>query len=657
MTTASYSVDIDVGGTFTDCFVARADAYRTAKSLTTPYDLTECVTAAVESGGAAFGEDIHAILRKTSVFRLSTTLGTNTVLQRRGSQVAMLVSRADTDHASYKDLEALIPSEFVMPLSGRMSRDGEEIEPLDREEILNAVRTLVGRGARIIVVSLTNSHMNPRHEREVRAIVEQRYPRHYLRAVPLQLGSQVSDHVDDELRLNTAALNAYIHGEVASSLYKVESRLRELGLAHPLLVVRGSGECSRVAKTVAVETFNSGPAAAAFGAASLTNGMTHRPVVTFDMGGTSLDIAIIRSKRPRRNDSPHVGGVRVGIPLIEVESIGAGGGSIASIEQGQLKVGPDSAGAIPGPASFGKGGDRPTVTDANVAAGFIDPEFFLGGRMKLDATKAAEAIKRDIAEPMGLSVADAAFAIRDAAENEAAHEIAHRLSSELADGGEGAAVFACGGAGGLHACATAELVGIRSVTMFPFGSVFSAFGSSTTDVVHTYHQRVKDRGEISGVIGLLFERAARDMTAEGFRPEEFSARYLIRAYGPDNLGADVAEGSVDHEGDLDAQALVDDVQDGSSYLVEVRATAEVFHWRPDPGSAEEHAASPTAWREVNWVAGEKAISTPVFRIDVLHPGSLVQGPAIIEADDTNLVIPHLWGARVDNVGNVVAERH
>ena len=655
-TKQTHSIDVDVGGTFTDgFFTVSGGAYRTAKALTTPYDLTECVLAVVEAGAAAFDQDISSFLRATSVFRLSTTLGTNTLLQLRGARVGLLVSRgADETAIKQAGLMSIVAPELLIPIKGKVGDDGGVIEPLDQVEILAAVRTLIGGGARTIVVSLQNAHINPQHEREVRAIVEQRYPRHYLRAVPLQLGSNVSDHLDDQVRLNTAALNAYLHDEVAGSLYKVENRLRALGLSRPLLVVRGSGECARIAKTVAVETLNSGPVAAAFGAGSLSQILGGELAVTFDMGGTSLDVAVIGREGPKRINSPTVAGLELGIPMIEVESIGAGGGSVAAVLDGVLRVGPESVGSSPGPASFAKGGSLATVTDADVVLGLIDPDFFLGGRMKLDAGRAETAIDSNVASRLEISIADAACAIRETIETEMAAELRQRLSTQSASLRDRATLLACGGAGGLHACAAAALAGIRSVAMFPYGPVFSAFGSSTMDVVHSYRQRGTAATAIE-IIDSLLERVTLDMAAEGIRPDEFSVHYTICADEADSVERALAHGLIEPGSSASDLRMTDAVGEAKALTVELQASAGIFHWQPQSAPGQRHQPETKAWRQVKWAAGEEPSRTPVFRLESLRPGGVVQGPAIIEASDTNLVVPINWQAEVDDFGNVIAK--
>ena len=456
-----YSIDIDVGGTFTDGFFSDGKAVKTAKVLTTPHDVTEGFIDCVRYGSTLFDVPLDQFLRRTSVARLSTTIGTNLLVQRKGSRIGLLVT-AGFEKARYEEHEAaatpgrdLIAADMVLPVQESIDEHGDVVTAPQQDAVLEAVRTLVGRGAQIIVVSLRNAWRNAANEQFIRDTIRARYPVHYLRSVPVQLATDVVHDRDDHARTNSALLNAYVHAEMARILFRAEDKLRDAGYNRPLLIAHSSGGSARVAKTIALNTLHSGPALAVKGAAVLSEQLGLDRVVSGDMGGTSFDIGIVVDRQAARERYPFVEDLRVATPMIAVDSIGIGGGSIASVEGGELRVGPQSAGSAPGPACYGKGGAEPTVTDANLVLGLIDPRYFLGGRMKLDVEAARRAIQRRIATKLGISVELAAHEIRRRAERTMSEAIVSRLGSDENSQQE-TALFSAGGAASLHACEIAN---------------------------------------------------------------------------------------------------------------------------------------------------------------------------------------------------------
>src|SRR5262245_14463731 len=384
-----YSLDVDIGGTFNDGFFTNGEEVKIAKVLTTPHDVTEGFLNCIRLGSELFDVPLDAFLRRTAVARLSTTIGTNLLVQQKGAHIGLIVT-AGAESSLYADGTAaavgkLVKPDMVAGIAEAVDDAGEVRMVADKEEVLARVRDLIGLGAQIVVVSLRNAWRNADNERAVRQFVRERYPVHYLRSVPVQLAVEVAHDRDDHARTNSALLNAYIHAEMARVLFRAEDRLRDCGYERPLLVVHANGGNARVAKTVALNTLHSGPAVAVRGAAVLAKRLALDQVVSTDMGGTSFDVGLISGGVARIEKTPHVDDVPIATPVIQVNSIGLGGGSIAAVENGALKVGPESAGSAPGPVCYAKGGSSPTVTDANVVLGFLDPDFFLGGRIKLDA--------------------------------------------------------------------------------------------------------------------------------------------------------------------------------------------------------------------------------------------------------------------------------
>jgi N-methylhydantoinase A/oxoprolinase/acetone carboxylase beta subunit len=593
-----YTADFDIGGTFTDGFFTCGAEIRTAKVLTTPHDLTECFINCMGEGAAGFGVPLAQFLRQCSVVRLSTTLGTNTLIQRRGPAVGLLVAKGQENRLYGSGPAALLSLCLKPELVVGVGADPQ------RDEVLAALRSLVHAGARIIAVSLPGEEA----ERRIRDIMRDRYPPHYMRSIPLQLSHEVSVSDDPHARTNTVVVNAYLHGELARGLFRAEDLARDEGLARPLLVVHAGGGCARVAKTVAVDTLSSGPAVAVSGAAALAKLLGLPRVITADMGGTSLDIAVLDGRGLPFEETPSVAGVRLAVPMIHTESIGAGGGSIAKAVNGRVAVGPDSAGSVPGPACYDKGGMEPTVTDANLLLGLVDGDRFLGGRMRLSTKRAEDAVKRRLARPLGREVTDLAAEIRRRVNEGMADCIRERVAEPKLF-----TMFAFGGGGPLHACGIAELVGIRRVVGFPFGSVFSAFGSSTVDIRHRY--RGQDEEE-------LRRQAILDMRGEGFAASD---------------------------------VVFDQRRDSGLAVLEARAA--IPHWFPQASEiGKRDLPRSRSSRSVLWETRPGAVETAIFRLEDLMPGNEVQGPAIIEADHTSYAVYPSWMGRIDAFGNVVMER-
>ncbi|MBM3485212.1 MAG: hydantoinase/oxoprolinase family protein [Alphaproteobacteria bacterium] len=654
-----YSIDIDIGGTFTDGFFTDGKDVRMEKVLSTPHDITECFMNCVAAGSNAFGLDLAEFLRRSSVARVSTTVGTNLIVQRSGPRLGLIVTTGHEQDlygtGKAPMLDHFVRQDMVFGISESVDDKGDVVRPLDTDALLAAVRELVHAGARMIVISFRNAWRNAANEHAARTAIRARYPIHYLRSVPLQLGTDIAHVGDDHSRTNSALLNAYIHSEMARTLYRAEDKIRSAGFRNPLLIVHSNGGNARVAKTIALNTLHSGPAVAARGAAELAGLLKLKKVVTADMGGTSFDMAVIDSGDVRYEGEPEIDGVRIAVPMISVDSLGAGGGSIARANDGKLTVGPDSAGSAPGPASYAKGGVEPTVTDANVVLGFIDPNYFLGGRMTLDRAAAERAIERRVARRLGISVPEAAFDIRAEINRAMGEEMRLRLR-EQGHKPSGFAMFAFGGGGPLHGCAIADHVGIRRIVAFPFGSVFSAYGGSTTSVQHHYAKTVNlttgGVAEIDAVLAALRDQAERDMVGEGFALSDI--HYAA--------GVEVVVGAKRAWHDKSGKRVrAKDILAGAgrrASIEQIRLTArcDVPHWNPAAVRklAKGRPAAKTR-RPIGWERG-RVTDTPIYDRDRLSPGHVVEGPALVEGPDTAYAVAPGWRLEVDPFGSLVMIR-
>ena len=461
----SYSVGIDMGGTFTDGYFSDGEQVMIAKVPTTHFDLTRSVMACLAGGAEAFDVSLERFLGDIGLFRLATTVGTNAVVTGTGDPVGLMVE-AGAEKSLYGPSEpAPALGVFVRP---------DHVVGVDPDaaaaEVLALCRDLVQQGVRQTVVSLRGPHRDA--ETGLRELVRDRYPVHYLRSMPLTMGWETADVDDDGLRTNTAVLNAYLSRPMAKLLYRTEGILQQAGLAVPLMAARSDGTFSRMPRTTAISTYSSGPAAGLGLAAVLARRHGDSAVIAFDMGGTTLDLGLVRDGAHDVNPEPEIRGVPVSLPVPGIVSVGLGGSSIASADSsGTVTVGPASAGAVPGPAAFGRGGTQPTLTDADMELGLLADGLVLPGNIVLDADRASAAL----APLAGGDATAAAQLVHEAAHSTAAASLKDLLSGSGVDPAD-ATLYAFGGAGGLHAGPVADLVGISRVRSFAAGGVFSARG-------------------------------------------------------------------------------------------------------------------------------------------------------------------------------------
>lgn len=672
MSARRFTIDIDIGSTCTDGFFTDGKEFRLAKVLTTPHDLAECTITCIAAGAEQFGLDLASFLRDAIVTRLSSTLGTNLVVQRSGTRLGLLVTEGN-QHSLYGTtspatiLDQFVPASMVLGVDEEIDNGGRIHREPPRDQVLARVRSLLDLGARIVVVSLRNAWRNPHNENLVRSYVHERYPAQYLRSVPVQIGTEVVHAADDHARTNSAVLNAYIHPPMARSLYRIEDRLRDNGHTRPLLVVHAHGGSGRIAKTVALHTLSSGPAVAVCGAAQLCEQLGISRALTIDMGGTSLDAALVTNHQFHLQRDAGFGGVRLATPMIAVDSIAAGGSTVARVDDGRLRVGPESRGIAPGPACYGRGGTDATVTDVNLALGYLDPDYFLGGTLKLDRSRAERAIQRNLAGPLKLDPTAAALAVRDKLTDIMGASL---LATLKRAGGspEAFTMFVLGGCGALHACALAERIGIKTLLAFPYSSVFSAFGASTTDVQHFYSRTLSISREPEALerntseIDALILHAIRDMEVEGFGGERVSATlYALNAHDTSEptlvARCRLAEASGRRWSDPLIAASGTDPKQPLTVEVRLVAVAQVPHWK-DFGSANDavvvYRPPVKGERHVHWNARGPQ-STPIFDSTSLAPGVAIEGPGIVESPITNYVIAPGWRFTVDGRNSYLFE--
>src|SRR6185312_2761208 len=408
-----------------------------------------------------------------------------------------------------------------------------------------AVRELLERGVRLLVVSFANANLNQANELRARELIGRSYPRHYLGAVPLLIASRVSLADDDYGRTACAVVNAYLHPNLVRSLYRAEDRTRERGLVRPLLIVNSDGATSRVAKTRAIDTYDSGPSAGVLGASYVARALAAGHVVTFDVGGTTSDVAYVSDAEVPTEEHTEVGEVRIPHPAVNLTSFGIGGGSIIAVDaDGEIRVGPESAGASPGPVCFGLGGQALTPTDVWLLLGYLQPGEFLGGRRRLDVSPAETAVV-ELARQLQTTSEGALLQAKDAIRRTLSEHLlrwSERHPGLTSSPPPDRWLFSYGGGGGLLCTDAADILGIRNVVVFPNSSVFSAFGAGLLPIAHSY-ETIVPAGAASGAVAAaatrLADNARRDLRAEGVR-ELDHVRATVRLGADDPLEQSLA---------------------------------------------------------------------------------------------------------------------
>ena len=644
-----YTVGIDTGGTFTDAFISWESGFATVKVETTPHDLTVCFDDAVTASAQAVGLEYDELLALTDVIRFSSTIATNTVLTGTGPKLGLLVtrgSRQDLYGAAREELFRLIRPHMIAEVDEEMAADGTVSKGPNVDDVNQVVRQLLERGARILVISLAHASANPSNERAVKAAIDESYPRHYLGAVPVLLSTEVSSSAHDAARTASAVVNAYVHKKLATSLYRAEDQIRAHGFRRPLLVVTTDGGVTRVAKTRALSTYQSGPTSGIYASARLCEATGIEAALTADVGGTSTDLGLIVGGRPVRRQQIDVGGIPVLQRSVELTSLGVGGGSLARVVEGRVSVGPESAGATPGPCCFGLGGREPTPTDAWLVLGYLDPDFYLGGRKRLDRRVAVAAIQEQIAKPLGISLDDAALAIKEAAEESVAagieaminrDEVREQLGGKQ---GQELAVVAYGGGGGILIPGVARRLGLSRVVLSRFSPVFSAFGVSSFDVRHTYEARMELNGKCLGaVLDSLAGAARADMRGEGFAEDETELNVCIST----DEGRLVLD-----EASLDA-SMQADLPSGPPFVVTLTAVCPVAKASLPKEDEGKRVAMRKGTRRIVLTEGPSDVE--VFARENLGKGSRIKGPALIEAADTTYLIPPGIKCTIDVFGS------
>jgi N-methylhydantoinase A/oxoprolinase/acetone carboxylase beta subunit len=662
-----------------------------------------CFMNVIEEVALEAGLDLEALLPRLDVVRYSTTVAMNRLIERRGPRVGLIATEGHEDAvligrgaqwtdgtrlaerrnlALQRKPAPLIPRTMIVGVKERIDSTGQVLRPLDEDDVRRKLRVLMDRGARSIVVSLLWSFANPAHEQRVKEIVREEYKEYHIGYLPVVLSSQVVPKLGEYERTMTAVLDAYLQRSMQLELSAMWDRLRELGYRGSFLMIHNSGGSGEVFKTTASRTYNGGPVSGLMGSYHLATSLGYRNVVAGDMGGTSFDIGLVVDQSVRNYEfRPIIDRWMVGITMLQTLSIGAGGGSIAWINHdlgGQLNVGPRSAGSDPGPACYDHGGREPTVTDADVVLGYINPDTYYGGRMPLNRAKAERAIGERIARPLGVGVEEAAGLIRrivDQNMNSAIRREIHLRGYHPED----FILFAFGGAGPTHV--SGFLGDLAGAVIFQTAPVFCALGSSIMDVVHVYEtsrrmiimapisqELTTEYATFNAVVDQLIGQAEIDLKAEGLPVDgaEFSLE-LDMLYGGQVNVKRTACPVLHLRGPEDVRALYEAFErefseafsplvvnkPGGVYLDNFVLKVSIPTPKPAPPELPLQGADASAaltrkrqawWPDQGWT------DTSIYDADALRPGHRLEGPAIVEAPLTTVVIPPRMRYTIDRHG-------
>jgi N-methylhydantoinase A len=680
-----YRLGVDAGGTFTD-FVLADDRgeVRLFKTASTPDDPTRAIGAGLALIAEATGETPEQIVSQCDLCINGTTVGLNALIQHKGAKVGLLCTEGHEDSieirlghkedghrydADYPPARMLVPRYLRRGVKERVLSDGTVRTPLDEASVRAACALFRKQGVEAVAVSFLWSVLTPDHERRAAEIVREELP-----DVFLAVGSEIYPQVREYTRTSTTVTNAYLGPIMKGYVEAIDRYFRELGAKYPVRYFQSNGGLAigEAMSDRAVYAINSGPASAPTAGLYVAEPFGIRDVITVDMGGTSFDITLVRDGNANVNKNIDFLRYRIGVPMIQVETLGAGGGSIAWIDDmGLLQVGPQSAGAQPGPACYGRGGEEPTVTDANLVLGYVNPSALLGGRMELDRDKAYTAIEERIAKPLGISVERAAYGIFTIVNNNMVNGI-RRVSVERGYDPRDFSLVAAGGAGAAHITALAREMGIGSVLVPKLASGLCAFGQIISDVKYNYMASAPLRLDNAEAYAQINEKFAeieaegiRHLEADGFAREQIvirrslDMRYVgqVHECTVEIANFDIEEGTVDAV----RQAFHDRHRQLYTYA-EPHSTIEVVNIestlygrvdKPKPpriaaGGGVEAAVKTR--RPMIFSADGAQVEAPVYDGGKLGAGDLVPGPAVIEEETTTIVIEPGWHAELEVSG-------
>ena len=692
----SYLVGIDIGGTFTDCaIVDGAGKLLTTKVPSTPQDFARGMLDALGAGAEALGLSLERFCREIRFLSHGTTVGTNTIIQKKGAKVGLITTRGHEDAIHImrgsrgyggRDIRKvvhfpetskpapIVPKKLIRGVSERVDCFGEVVVELNEKEAETAIRELLDAGVEAIAICFLWSFRNPAHELRVKRMVQS-----LSKDVFVTCSVDIAPKWGEYERVTATALNAYLGPVMSRYLFKINESVKSLGYRHGLQITQCGGGTVPVERAgeAPLLTLDSGPVSGVTASTFLGAAMGEKNVITTDMGGTSFDVSIIHDGKPAYSFISNTDQYEYFLPKVDLQAIGAGGGSLvrANADARTMSVGPESAGAFPGPVCYGRGGTVPTVTDAQLVLGYLDPQNFAGGRMKLDRKAAFESLEK-ISSQIGMTPVECAAGICRIVELQMA-DVIRKVTVEKGFDPRDFVLFAFGGAGPAHAGIFARELGVRKVVIpqAKAASTWCAFGAAAADVLHIFeHTEIMatpvPAARVNKILSLLEDNAKAVMAGEGIAAgrQRFEFSLDVRHKGQIN----------EVEVVLDAPGLKSDYEDtlrkrfvaryeqlygrGSALagaqleIVVCRLRARALTPRPKLVASKKSSRAIPAKavrkkRSIHWPDLKKPVSTPVFDGDRLVAGNRIAGPAIVETADTTVVVHPRQTLSLDRLGN------
>ncbi len=684
----SYKIGIDVGGTFTDLYLWSPDGeLQSHKTLSTPKDPSVGVLTGIEQLGETKGLSLAQFAPQLGTIVHGTTVTTNATLTRGGAKTGLLTTRGVRDalemrrgvreeqyNNRFTNVEPLVSRALRCGIGGRLDSTGAELEALSEKEVLEALEFFEAEGVEAIAICFMNSFANPAHEAAAAELVRKQMPDAYL-----SVSSQLLPTVRFYNRISTTVLNAYVGPILENYLSSLTGRLADAGFDGVLHVMQSNGGVAppEVARERPATTLLSGPAGGPGAAVACSRPLDYNSAIVVDMGGTSFDASLVQDGEAAMYNESDIERLRIALPMLAITTIGAGGGSIGWIDDGGLlRMGPESAGALPGPACYGRGGTRPACTDANVVLGYLDPAFFAGGKMELDAEAASAAVLEHVGKPLDLDAEAAAAGMYRMINANMAHGVREITVKRGLDPREFPMVVA-GGAGSLHACMIARELDMPTLIVPQTASILCAAGMLYSDLRHdfvrSYVTRLGsiDRARLDGLIGEMLKEGEGQLKAEGVAADRierqvfFDLRYMKQYHEvtvatpagtaiSDSLDAACTAFHAEHDR-LYGYELQKEGTELELINVRVRVTGVTDKPSPPkfPEGQTDASGALKGSRRAFLPESDRFGDIAVYDGHKLLPGNLFSGPALIERIDTTILVSESYAAEVDIHGSYV----
>jgi N-methylhydantoinase A len=691
-------VSVDIGGTFTDCFVVWGDQHIQSKALTTRHNLALGFNEALQNACEEIGVDMPTLLSQVDSVRYATTLGTNALIERKGPRIGVLVTagfkstipcargrgygegldqmqQMDIPNAKRPDPIVTIP--MIREVRERVDYLGSVLMGLDPDDVRDRIRELVDAGAEALVVVFTNSVVNPEHELRVREIFLEEYPGHLLGAVPILLSHQVAGRKGEYARAMSTIIDAFLHSTMYHGLGSLEINLRAGGYTKPMLVNHNSGGMAQLNSTDALQTVHSGPVSGIAASEHLALQSELGNIVASDMGGTSFDIGIVVEGGVKYYDfNPVIERWLVSVPMVHLVTLGAGGGSIAKYDRmyETVQIGPESAGSDPGPACYDRGGLLPTTTDADLLLGYLDPANYAAGRIALNPKRARQAIEENLCDELDMDLIAVARLIKSTVDANMANGIANELRTRGYEPKD-FTILAYGGNGPLHACGIADGLGVDRIMAPPFSSVFSAVGAGNMNQMHIHEMSTytilfdanrkaffDDYASFNNNVEELERRGRDDLLRQGMAISDIRYRLeLDMRYGNQRVQTAVVSDLLRLKSQSDVLKLIElfysrygeRFGQGSqspeagvrintirvcSYVVQATVQFGSIKLDARPGQQVEHLGT----RPCFFPGHAAAVQTKLYDETALVEGTRIEGPAIVTTRVTTYLVEPGW---------------